>query len=61
MMLKKSSKSSSLASIHEKIEDSLRDHKIAELTDQLYADEYSLYKAEQRNEQVPCNGHVGMK
>ena len=36
-----------MASIHEKIEDSLRDHKIGELTDQLYAEEYRLYKAEQ--------------
>ncbi|XP_045175328.2 splicing regulator ARVCF-like isoform X4 [Mercenaria mercenaria] len=50
-MLKKSSKNSSLASIHEKIVDSLRDHKIGELTDRLYAEEYRLYKDGYRDDQ----------
>ena len=46
-MLRKGSKTSSLASIHEKIQASLIDHKIGELTDRLYAEEYQLLKDNQ--------------
>ena len=44
---KKGSKSSSLASIHEKIKESLIDMKIEDLSAKLYEEEYTLYKTQQ--------------
>ena len=47
--LRKGSKSSSIASIHEKIQESLIDMKIEDLTRKLYQEEYNLYKNQQVN------------